>query len=97
MQQKDFNSSCRGLNDLLETSKSLVGLWPNTGQCKPRLSLLQSVSFIHYTHTLFIRGVKQCVQTIRELLWCLSTFKSCQNVALSGRTEEQKDLDFDSE
>lgn len=95
MQQKDFNSSCRGLKDLLETSKSLVALWPNTGQCIPTFMAPICPFYSLHSH-FFIRGVKQCVQTIRVLrLWYLSTCKSCQNVALSGRTEEQEGKGFD--
>lgn len=92
MQQKDFNSSCRGLNDLLETSKSLVGLWPNTGQCIPRLSLLQSVPFIHYTHT-FVHPRRETMcpsyQSVIRL-WYLSTFKSCGPVWKNRGAEEKR-------
>lgn len=97
MQQKDFNSSCRGLKDLLETSKSLVVLWPNTGQCIPRLSLLQSVPFIHYSHTFVHQRRETMCPNYQSVirLWYLSTFKSCQIVALSGRTEEHKEKGFD--
>lgn len=85
----DWMTCWKPVNHLSICGQTLASVYQDS-----RYSSLSLYSL--HTHTVHQRRDSMCPNYQRVPL-VLSTLKSCQNVALSGRTEEQRDLDFNSE